>query len=216
MVGDRAAHLAKQQLRRRLLAERSARSEGQRRDAAAALCARVLDLPEMNAAATIAGYASSPEEPGTAPLLAVLAARGCRVLLPRLRPDFDLDWGVFEPGALQPGRFGISEPTARSLGIDAVCAASVVICPALAVDSAGHRMGRGGGSYDRVLARLPAHALRVALVYDDEVLAAVPAEAHDEPVHVVVTPSGSLRTKASQPSDAGSACPRSPLPPPTD
>ncbi|WP_060884360.1 5-formyltetrahydrofolate cyclo-ligase [Streptomyces caniscabiei] len=58
------------------------------------------------------------------------------------------------------------------------------------------RLGRGGGSYDRVLARLAragADPALVVLLYDTEVLDRVPEEEHDRPVHAVVTPSGVRR-----------------------
>ncbi|NEA50803.1 5-formyltetrahydrofolate cyclo-ligase, partial [Streptomyces sp. SID10815] len=65
-----------------------------------------------------------------------------------------------------------------------------------AVDGAGLRLGRGGGSYDRVLARLERAEARPALVvllYDAEVVERLPAEPHDRPVRAVVTPSGVRR-----------------------
>jgi 5-formyltetrahydrofolate cyclo-ligase len=77
-----------------------------------------------------------------------------------------------------------------------VTRADVELLPGLAVDGRGMRLGRGGGSYDRVLARLErtgAQPALVVLLYDAEVVARVPAEAHDRPVHAVVTPSGVRR-----------------------
>lgn len=71
-----------------------------------------------------------------------------------------------------------------------------MLLPGLAVDGAGMRLGRGGGSYDRVLARLAAagaHPSLVVLLYEDEVVARVPAEPHDHPVDAVVTPAGARR-----------------------
>lgn len=190
---------AKEQLRAELLAGRAARSVEARRRASQALCDRVLTLPEMQAAATVACYASRQEEPGTEPLLDALTARGCRTLLPLQRRDLDLGWAAYQPGALAPGRFGISEPTGEPLAVDVLHEASVVICPGLAADQDGHRLGRGGGSYDRALSRLsngPRPApLRIVLLYDDEVLATVPADAHDEPIHAIVTPRRTLWTR---------------------
>jgi 5-formyltetrahydrofolate cyclo-ligase len=58
------------------------------------------------------------------------------------------------------------------------------------VDRDGNRLGRGGGSYDRALAR--ATGLTVALLHDDEVVEAVPHEAHDVPVRAVATLTGGL------------------------
>ena len=74
--------------------------------------------------------------------------------------------------------------------------ADVVLLPGVAVDGRGLRLGRGGGSYDRVLARLEAAGARPALLvllYDGEVVEHVPAEPHDRPVDAVVTPSGVRR-----------------------
>jgi 5-formyltetrahydrofolate cyclo-ligase len=71
-----------------------------------------------------------------------------------------------------------------------------VLLPGLAVDERGMRLGRGGGSYDRVLARLAradAHPALVVLLYANEVVARVPEEPHDHPVHAVVTPQGARR-----------------------
>jgi len=55
------------------------------------------------------------------------------------------------------------------------------------------RLGRGGGSYDRALARLGPGTLIVAALYDGEFVSALPFEDHDVPVHAVVTPSGLTR-----------------------
>lgn len=166
-----------------------------------ALAAHALALPELASARTVAAYVSVGTEPGTAALLEALRERGTRVLLPVLLPDDDLDWGPYTgPGSLAVVRYGgrmeLAEPTGPRLGPDAVTGADVVLLPGLAVDGRGMRLGRGGGSYDRVLARLARAGARPALVvllYDTEVVARVPAEAHDRPVHAVVTPTGVRR-----------------------
>jgi 5-formyltetrahydrofolate cyclo-ligase len=155
-------------------------------------------LQEVKDASCLAGYVSMPGEPGTQPLLAALSARGTRVLLPLLQVDFDLGWATYEPGALASARFGISEPTGVPLGLNAINDASLVICPGLAGDAQGHRLGRGGGSYDRVLSRVDRSVRRVMLLYDDEVLDAVPTDAHDERVHLIATPTRSVWTSFSR------------------
>lgn len=88
------------------------------------------------------------------------------------------------------------EPSGEPLGTEAVVEADVVLLPGLAVDGRGMRLGRGGGSYDRVLARLEradADPALVVLLYDGEVVERVPEEPHDRPVHAVVTPSAVRR-----------------------
>jgi 5-formyltetrahydrofolate cyclo-ligase len=64
--------------------------------------------------------------------------------------------------------------------------------PALAVDAAGRRLGRGGGSYDRALARVGPLVPLIALLYDGELVEHVPAEGHDIPVRATVSPRAGL------------------------
>ncbi|MEU6669737.1 5-formyltetrahydrofolate cyclo-ligase [Streptomyces sp. NPDC046727] len=191
----------KRTLRREILTVRNRLTADDVGDAGRALAERALELPEMAHGRTVAAYVSVGSEPGTLALLDALRARGVRVLLPALLPDNDLDWGEYAgPDSLarvqHGGKMALFEPSGARLGPDAVTAADVVLLPGLAVDARGMRLGRGGGSYDRVLARLEragAHPRLVVLLYDTEVVARVPAEAHDKPVHAVVTPSGVRR-----------------------
>ncbi|MFG3108365.1 5-formyltetrahydrofolate cyclo-ligase [Streptomyces tendae] len=191
----------KRTLRRDFLAARNRLTPDDVREAAEALAGRALGLPEVAGAHAVAAYVSVGAEPGTLALLDALRARGVRVLLPALLPDNDLDWGEYTgEGSLarvrHGGRMELFEPTGERLGPDAVTRADVVLLPGVAVDGRGLRLGRGGGSYDRVLARLAAAGARPALLvllYDREVVARVPAEPHDRPVDAVVTPSGVRR-----------------------
>ncbi len=171
------------------------------RVSADALARRALGLPEMAGAHAVAAYVSVGAEPGTRALLDALRARGVRVLLPALLPDNDLDWGEYAgenslARVRHGGRMDLYEPAGERLGPDAVTEADVVLLPGVAVDGRGLRLGRGGGSYDRVLARLERAGARPALLvllYDGEVVAHVPALPHDRPVDAVVTPSGVRR-----------------------
>lgn len=182
----------KSAVRRELLAARGLLSAEDVTEAAAALARQALDLPELSGAGTVAAYVSVGREPGTRALIDALRARGVRVLLPVLRADNDLDWGVYDgPEHLVRAGRGLLEPDGERLGVRAVLEADAVLLPGLAVDSRGMRLGRGGGSYDRVLARLAAAGADPALVvllYANEVVARVPEEPHDHPVHAVVTP----------------------------
>jgi 5-formyltetrahydrofolate cyclo-ligase len=191
----------KRSLRLGFLTVRSRLTADDLRETSAALAGRALELPELAGAGTVAAYVSVGSEPGTPALLDALRDRGVRVLLPVLLPDNDLDWGAYEgEGSLAPvrhgGRMTLLEPVGERLGPDAVTTADAVLLPGLAVDARGMRLGRGGGSYDRVLARLDgagAHPALVVLLYDSEVVEHVPEEPHDRPVHAVVTPSGVRR-----------------------
>jgi 5-formyltetrahydrofolate cyclo-ligase len=180
----------KDETRRLVRTRRRSRSAGDQEAAARQLAQRVLALTELTAAGTVAAYVSTPTEPGTLLLRTELRRRGHRVLLPVLRADDDLDWALDE-GPLAPGRRGIAEPAGGRLGAEAIAQATVVVCPAAAVALDGTRLGHGGGSYDRALSRTA--GLVVALVHDDELLDVLPRDPHDQPVHVAVTPTRTVR-----------------------
>jgi 5-formyltetrahydrofolate cyclo-ligase len=184
---------SKRDLRTKLITAREAMTGVGRAAAGRAVRDALLTLPEVDMAAGVAAYVSIGAEPETRGLVFGLWKRGAYVLLPKLLPDGDLDWATYEgPDSLAPGRFGLLEPTAPARGVEAVRAADVVIVPALAVDRAGVRLGRGGGSYDRVLARIGPAILSVAPLYDGELLDALPHEPHDQRVRAAVTPSGGV------------------------
>ena len=186
--GSRAAKIA---LRSRLITARRALTLRDRSTLAAQLQDQILAFVRREHPSTIAAYVPVGPEPGGPDLPTVLAAHA-RLLLPVLLPSLDLDWAVFT-GSLAPGPRGLQEPTGPRLGVDTLATADLVLVPALAVDRAGNRMGRGGGSYDRALARLSGARPRVlALLHEGELVATVPAEPHDRPVHGVITPRGGL------------------------
>jgi 5-formyltetrahydrofolate cyclo-ligase len=166
----------KAELRARLLAARRSLADREAADQAV----RAALVPLATGRRTVAGYVPLSREPGGAPLPATLAAVCDRLLVPVLRPDRDLDWEVYE---------GNGQP----LGANAVAAAELVIVPALAVDRSGIRLGRGGGSYDRALTRVPADSMIVAVLYRNEFVDALPFEPHDRRVTAVVTPDGITR-----------------------
>jgi len=161
---------------------------------AAAIAAHLLAAEEVRRAATVAAYVSVSNEPGTGPLIERLHELGRRVLLPVLLPDNDLDWAAYTGAdSLLPARRGLLEPIGPRLGVEAVATADVVVCPAVAVDRTGMRLGRGGGSYDRALARVPAGTFVCALLYDGELVDRVPAAPHDRRVAAAVTEEGLTR-----------------------
>jgi 5-formyltetrahydrofolate cyclo-ligase len=180
---------AKAALRSELLAARRALTPEQRAEAGHALRDAVLALPETEMAGTAALYVSVGTEPDTRGLIFALWKRGTYVLLPRLQPDGDLDWASYEgPESLAPGPRGLLEPTEPARGVTAITSADLIIVPALAVDRSGVRLGRGGGSYDRALARVGPAVLTLALLYDGEFRERVPAGPHDRPVRAAARP----------------------------
>ena len=185
--------LRKAELRAQILARRSARPGDQRTAAGQLIRDAVLAAPQVQMAGTVAAYYSIGTEPDTRGLVFALWKRGSYVLLPVLRPDGDLDWASYEgPDSLVPGPRGLRQPGEPPRGVEVVARADAVLVPALAVDRAGNRLGRGGGSFDRALARVGPLIPLMALVYDDELIDRVPAERHDVKVRAAVRPASGI------------------------
>src|SRR5262245_46748768 len=190
----------KRVLREAILADRASLTSYARAKADAALVAAACLL--VGDAAVVAGYAPLTDEPGGPGLPDALAAAmppGGALLLPALTAERDLDWVRYD-GTLAAGSTlrRVREPVGPRLGLDAITTAEIVLVPALAVDSAGTRLGRGGGSYDRALARVRPGVPVIALLYPDELVPLLPAEAHDRPVTAVLTPTGLVPVGAAR------------------
>jgi 5-formyltetrahydrofolate cyclo-ligase len=186
---------AKQNLRRRIAARIGAMDPSAREAADAKLREELARLPERHAGLATLGYAPLSDEVNLWPILADLQAAGGVVVLPRVEPggggmrlhridDLDAD--------LEAGTLGIREPR-RDRPVLQPGDLDLVLVPGRAFDLSGTRLGRGGGYYDRLLART--RALRVALLYDEQLVEAVPADEHDLPVHVLITPTRTVRVQ---------------------
>ena len=186
---DDAIAGAKQLLRRAVQLRRESRSAAQRAALDQARLAALDAALGERLPATVAAYLSTGAEPGTLQLIGWLAAHEVRVLLPVLSRGREPAWAPYAgPDALQAGRHGILEPTGEPLPAGGLAAAELVLCPALAANPAGDRLGRGGGWYDRALTDAAPDVPVWALLNDDEVLAAIPVQAWDLPVDAILTP----------------------------
>lgn len=193
---DDDARSHKRWLRDQLLAARRERPAAELGRHARLLAEVLLATAEVRRAATVAAYVSLGAEPGTAPLLHALRETGRHVLLPVVLPGNDLDWAAYRgDDDLVTGRFRTLEPSGERLGPDAVARADVVLLPGLAVGRDGARLGRGGGSYDRALARVPVGTPTWVLLHPGEVVDTVPTEPHDRRVTGAVTPDGLMRLR---------------------
>lgn len=126
----------------------------------------------------VAVYQSLRTEPPTCVLIERLTAAQVGLLVPVLLTDNDLSWRELGSGV--------------DLGPAGIARADLLLVPALAIDRHRMRLGQGGGSYDRALARRRADSPVVAAVFDDEVVDHVPAQTHDLGVDLVLTPCGGV------------------------
>lgn len=188
-VGDAVTEVTKRDLRIHHSAARHARSAEDRKIQDDAVRANLRAVIHEWRPTTVAAYVPMIGEPGGPDLVASLSAQVKRILLPVLLDDFDLDWAVYE-GYLAPASRGLVEPDGPRLGVSALATADLVIVPGLAASADGVRLGRGGGSYDRALARVRPITPVLMLLYDGEMVSSLPVDPHDQPVSGVITPKG--------------------------
>lgn len=176
---------AKAALRTRLLAARRAVPDAVRAAEALALAGHVRALARRGT--TVCAYVPVGREPGSDALLDAVRDAGARLLLPVAREPGPLGWAE-HTGALVAAPHGLREPAGPALPPRTVAEAELVLVPALALDRAGGRLGRGAGFYDRTLGLAGAGARLVGVVRDAELLAAVPTERHDVRLGWALTP----------------------------
>ena len=190
----------KHALRRETGRERASLPEPLRSARGAQACVRLLDLPELAhlEGRTVAGYVAlaGKGELDPAPALAAMASRGARVAYPRIASTA-LTFHQVDRDALVPGRFGLLEPPADAPALP-LESLDLVVVPGVAFDTAGGRLGFGGGFYDRTFGDLARAGTRraplIALCFDLQVVARCPVGPNDVRVDLVVTESRTLRS----------------------
>ena len=152
-----------------------------------------LSLPETAQAQTIFLFCGMGNEPDTARLFAPLLARDKRICLPRMLPGRQMAVHQYQPDRpLVKHPFGILEPD-EGCPLVEIERIDLVLVPALCYDRLGFRLGMGGGYYDRWLTNY--HGFTVGLCRQSLLQDQLPAEPHDHPVDVVVTPFEVIHTK---------------------
>jgi 5-formyltetrahydrofolate cyclo-ligase len=185
--------------------QRDVIAQDQRDEMTAHATERFLDLPEIRAARTVAGFVSTRSEIDTEPLLEQLRKRGVDVVLPRVSTGLipprlrfhrtktrsDLVFGIF--GLLEPG---MECPELSAHEID------VFMVPGLAFDKRGARIGYGGGFYDELAAYVHAHpdasnARFIGYTFEFQLVEACPSGEWDVPLDTIVTDERVVRCQES-------------------
>ncbi len=147
-------------------------------------------------ASTVAIFASQPQEPDVERLWHFAAHR--TLCYPRVR-DSELDFlRVDSPAELMPARWGLREPRFLPERMVAISEIDVLLVPGIAFTRRGDRLGRGGGFYDRMLARPDLRAATIGVCFELQILKELPIESHDERVGMVIT-EGTHAAKQSTP-----------------
>jgi 5-formyltetrahydrofolate cyclo-ligase len=148
--------------------------------------ARHADALQTRPGMIVGGYHALPEEADPALLLEALVARGCHIAFPRVAAKSQpLDFHRIPDGeVMAKGAYGIHEP----LDHWPRATPGLLLVPLLAFDATGHRLGYGGGFYDRTLEKLRIRAVGIA--YAGQQVDFLPNGAHDYPLDAVLTEQG--------------------------
>lgn len=192
----------KDQLRQQFFNQRKELGGQERQRQSDLLCRLLLEWyrglePAQRSAKKVALTIKFGTEPDTDPLMRALHDDGVEIWVPISHADRSMSWTQWYPDVpMEKSKLGpIQEPTGERFGPEVVADADVISVPALAADTAGYRLGKGGGYYDRLLAALPELSddapLLITPLFNHEFFAAnveaFPVEAHDLPVQAVVT-----------------------------
>jgi 5-formyltetrahydrofolate cyclo-ligase len=175
-----------------MTAARRAEASAQARD----LLAR---QPVWREARTVLFYAATADEIDLRPLLERALAEGKTVGLPRFAPGT----GVYGAARIAdfardcaPGKFGIFEPLGHCVAL-VPNVLDLALAPGLGFDAAGHRLGRGGGFYDRLLGQVA--GTRCGVAFDEQMRPLIPTEQHDILLNCILTPTQWLEISGRPP-----------------
>lgn len=183
-------NIQKADLRNRMKRQLKAMDSEERRLWDQAVCRRLLELPELRSVKKIYGYMSLSWETGTDGILDAFWKSGVHTALPRVKGERMDFFEVFSPEDLTEGAYHIREPKEGQNKVS--WPEAVILVPGLAFSSDGRRLGKGGGYYDRFLAKERGHKT-VALSYGFQITDEIPSGMYDVPVDMIVTPERIIR-----------------------
>ena len=173
----------KKELRRTIRERKRAMTEEEIIARSEALGVLFAQSEAYKAAKTIYGYLPYNQEVRTVPMLEQALKDGKKVAVPKVYGDEMKFLYLDDLSKVSKGYAGIPEPIADEPVADDETA--LVLMPGLAFDPAGHRIGYGGGFYDKFLAAEPNHPT-LALCYEFQMLPELHTEEHDIPVDTVL------------------------------
>lgn len=185
-----ASRQYKAELRAARLAVRDALTPEERIEKSLAIAAHGAEAIDVEPGAIVSGFLPIRSEVDARPLMADLRDRGGRLCAPVILYKRMIVFRELVRGAaLVAGPFGTFEPGPEAGELDP----RIMLVPLAAFDAAGHRIGYGGGYYDRAIERLRLKGLEpwlIGIAFDCQEVAFVPAEAHDIRLNAVLTETG--------------------------
>ena len=164
-------------------------SEEERRGASQKIEETILGLMEWREASVVGFYLSLTDEPQTRGLLQKAWGEGKKVYLPKIDIREGLTWWEISPCHL-PETGTLWEPSPGLSVRKSLENVGLFLVPGRAFDSKGARLGRGGGHYDRALARRGRTSCVMGIFFAQQEVEQIPVEPHDIPLPHVVTENG--------------------------
>lgn len=182
--------MAKKELRAKLRKHRPMIPAEERRQHSCEICDVILHSKEYQACDTVLSYYPINDEVDVLPVLRAALSEGKRLALPKVVCDKIIFFCVDSLDELVISHLGIPEPDEKICEVLFGFSNSICIVPALGIDKNGHRIGYGGGYYDRFLKRYT--GLSIGVAYPAHFVSSIPAEEHDVKLNMSVIPGAGI------------------------
>ena len=181
----------KKAIRKQIFAARKSCTDKQIENWSRTIAERVTALPEFKESSRILAYADYNHEVMTGFIIEAAWKAGKEVAVPKVVGQDMVFYKLTDFSQLEKGYFGIPEPARGEI---VQWEEAAMIMPGVAFDRDNHRVGYGGGFYDRFLEKHP-EIRRIAVAFDFQILDQVPVEPTDISPEVIVTESSSYYLK---------------------
>ena len=153
---------------------------------------KVAELPEFQSAQKILAYADYNHEVMTGFIIEEAWKQGKEVAVPKVVGQDMVFYKLTDFSQLEKGYFGIPEPVRGEI---VQWEDAMMVMPGVAFDRANHRVGYGGGFYDRYLEKMPEDCEKAILCRESLMCDEIPTEEHDERMDLVISENGIIRIK---------------------
>jgi len=195
-----AINATKAQIRARVRETLDAMSDQQRHEGSVQACSKLLGLEAFGHASVIMLYLPLAKEVDVTPIAVQCFRRGLTVCVPivdwKRRDMGPVEVTSLDDHVLDCDEHGVRAPKQCRPIVPEII--DLVVAPGLAYDCQGNRLGRGGGYYDRFLTRLRPSTTTVGIVFDQQIVDAIPTKAHDVAVDIVITDRRVMHAKAAR------------------
>lgn len=190
----------KNAIRAEMRARLSALTDAQRSDGSASVCGRLVKCDAFARATTVMLYMPMRSEIDILPVALEAFRLGKSVCVPRVESGrkamHAIATSTFDDESMGPDELGVRTPkSGTQLPPEAI---DLVVVPGVAFDTRGFRLGRGGGYYDRFLARLARHTATIGVCFDFQFVDTIPTETTDVAVQSIVSDRRRIETHNSQ------------------